>query len=549
MLQPWFVRYPEILTEEKAALAPLGFILDEARLAKEGVVCFRGASAADPTRKLTLIYPAGYPSFPPRAFDDPGPPLLSRHHHPQTREFCLFGPAGGQYSSSEQWGPSAVAEVETLIADYPPGKVVNTIEVAEPVSALMPTSLVGGFLIPTNIAAIELPVAGSKPLLGRCTLHVHVEPGKPARGLISNADIAGRTYHASAPFSSLRQAKTLESRLVVLGDPPPVCQPAERLAPWLRLAGLDRNQIFGNHWLVYAYPEESGTSAAFSTAWTVLHVDRTTNDCFRAFPLRAAEHFARIPAYSALADKSVVVVGIGSIGSRIATSLAASGVCQLLLWDRDVYEPANSVRHELGVSAFGVWKSDAMLTRLIEANPGCIDRVRAGHSALGSGSPEDERLFADEIDRCDLVVNATGSEHASHWLNRVCLESGKPCVHASVTDGAWGGEVIRVLPNKSACWLCHQLAEPSPAAAGGGRTLYAPGCAQPTFAGSMPEVSVIADIAATICIETLLARPGYDLTGSHLRWNARTPSGALSPAVVVSEPSPRAQCPFCAKTR
>ena len=61
---------------------------------------------------------------------------------------------------------------------------------------------------------------------------------------------------------------------------------------------------------------------------------------------------ARLPnSYAALAGQSVAVVGCGSLGSKIATSLARSGVRRFLLVDDDILVPANLVRNDLGAEA------------------------------------------------------------------------------------------------------------------------------------------------------------------------------------------------------
>lgn len=65
-----------------------------------------------------------------------------------------------------------------------------------------------------------------------------------------------------------------------------------------------------------------------------------------------------------LENKRVTIVGCGSLGSKIAANLAASGVNRFNLVEYDYYEPLNSVRHELGVEWFGINKAKALLSRL-----------------------------------------------------------------------------------------------------------------------------------------------------------------------------------------
>ncbi|MCW2601761.1 MAG: ATP-binding protein, partial [Frankiales bacterium] len=62
----------------------------------------------------------------------------------------------------------------------------------------------------------------------------------------------------------------------------------------------------------------------------------------------------RVPdAYAALADKKVAVVGLGSIGSKVAVSLARSGVSKFVLVDDDIVLPENLSRNQLDWLSIG----------------------------------------------------------------------------------------------------------------------------------------------------------------------------------------------------
>ncbi|MFX5764972.1 ThiF family adenylyltransferase, partial [Acinetobacter baumannii] len=56
----------------------------------------------------------------------------------------------------------------------------------------------------------------------------------------------------------------------------------------------------------------------------------------------------RLPAqFSNINDAKIVIVGLGSLGSKIAISLARSGCKNFLLIDDDILAPQNLVRNEL----------------------------------------------------------------------------------------------------------------------------------------------------------------------------------------------------------
>jgi hypothetical protein len=65
-----------------------------------------------------------------------------------------------------------------------------------------------------------------------------------------------------------------------------------------------------------------------------------------------------------LADARVVIVGVGSLGSVVASHLARSGVGHLWLVDCELLEDANLGRHALGMDDLGKFKAEALSERL-----------------------------------------------------------------------------------------------------------------------------------------------------------------------------------------
>jgi len=90
-----------------------------------------------------------------------------------------------------------------------------------------------------------------------------------------------------------------------------------------------------------------------------------------------------------LGEKKVAVVGCGSVGSKIAASLARAGVARFVLVDHDVFLPGNIVRNDLDWRAVGVHKADAVRVRLREINANCDAVVR--RVALGDKKVQNPR--------------------------------------------------------------------------------------------------------------------------------------------------------------
>jgi len=71
-----------------------------------------------------------------------------------------------------------------------------------------------------------------------------------------------------------------------------------------------------------------------------------------------------------LAQTSVVVIGLGGVGSYSAEALARSGIGKLILIDFDVIEPANINRQILALqSTIGKPKVELMQQRILDINP------------------------------------------------------------------------------------------------------------------------------------------------------------------------------------
>ena len=360
----WFENEPSVFEDEKIGLEALGFALDNPALTRDRAIIFVGRSKNDPLRELRVIYPSGFPSFPPEIVDDGKQPLLARHQHPN-RAFCLFGPDRVRWNSSEKKGTDAVDEAESLIRDYPPHSTPTLDrEVPEPVSDLLPNLELGGFLIPPEIVALVagLPTAA----IGECQFTISNE--EPKRGVVLSAKFPGHSARADLIYHRLLHGQAINAVLIRLAKTPPLFSEQAGPAAWLNELPTQVRPDSKRRWFVFSYPEESRSAKQSDLAFTILHVQGDKSQCYRGFVLSPDRVFSRIPGLEPLATKRVVILGIGALGSRIAVCLAASGVRYFHLVDRDVYEPANSVRHECGFPSFGLPKCNAVANRMKQAN-------------------------------------------------------------------------------------------------------------------------------------------------------------------------------------
>lgn len=155
----------------------------------------------------------------------------------------------------------------------------------------------------------------------------------------------------------------------------------------------------------------------------------------------------RVPdEFKVLADKTVGIVGCGSVGSKVAASLCRTGVGKFLLIDEDIFFPGNAVRNELDLSVTGAHKAFALRERLKNLAPEVS--VRAFRMTLGGQESAASMAGALEaLGECDVLIDATGAPTAFNMIASMATRKSKPMVWAHVFAGGIGGLVARARPN------------------------------------------------------------------------------------------------------
>jgi hypothetical protein len=124
-----------------------------------------------------------------------------------------------------------------------------------------------------------------------------------------------------------------------------------------------------------------------------------------------------------LDKKRIAVIGLGTIGSQLVKLLAQAGAGfgggYLALIDQQVFSPGNVGRHLLGLPSVGLSKASECCTLLRELYPGI--NAQATHG--------DVLRRLDELERYDLIVDATGDQPVSRVINEHLVgltKAGKP---------------------------------------------------------------------------------------------------------------------------
>lgn len=149
-----------------------------------------------------------------------------------------------------------------------------------------------------------------------------------------------------------------------------------------------------------------------------------------------------------LANKTVAVIGLGTGGAMAAVELAKNGVGHFRLVDFDRLETHNIARHACGLRDIGRYKTRAL-----------ADLLRDKHPAVQVETHEfdilqDLERLAQVLTGCDLVLAATDSEASKREINKVCWAHNIPAVYGAAYDRAFGGDVLRVIPQETPCYEC-----------------------------------------------------------------------------------------------
>jgi len=218
---------------------------------------------------------------------------------------------------------------------------------------------------------------------------------------------------------------------------------------------------------------------------------------------------------------SVLLIGLGGLGSPSALYLAAAGVGRIGLVDADVVEETNLQRQIVhGHSTLGHLKTESAAARMRDLNPDLrIER-------------HDVRLNIDNaidlISQYDVILDGTDNFPTRYLVNDVCVKLGKPNVYGGVLR--FDGQLSVFDARHGPCYRC-LFPEPPPLE-------FAPNCAEAGVLGVLP--GVIGALQATEAIK-LLSGIGTPMIGRMLVYDG------LDLSFDTLQIAKAHDCPICSK--
>lgn len=151
-----------------------------------------------------------------------------------------------------------------------------------------------------------------------------------------------------------------------------------------------------------------------------------------------------------ISDKTVLLLGLGSIGSEIAVRFTTLGILQMILMDHDRFELSNNIRHIAGLSHLGRFKVNPVKDLIHEKNP--FVQVET-HPVKADWDHVD--LVRECVRKSDLVICSTDNRESKLLINQICVEENKTLIFAGAFRRAYGGMVLVVHPKVSLCYQCY----------------------------------------------------------------------------------------------
>lgn len=184
------------------------------------------------------------------------------------------------------------------------------------------------------------------------------------------------------------------------------------------------------------------------TSLRIFLIDSGEQPVFREYKVIMPSSLdTRLPEeYEQLSKVRVGIVGLGSIGSKVALSLARSGVQRFLLVDDDYLIPGNLVRHDLSWAFVGVHKVNAVrdALRLVAAG---VDVDVKNHRIAGQESALSAAAALKDIANCDLLIDATANPEVFLRMAAIAKDNRKTLCWGELFAGGYGGLIARARPD------------------------------------------------------------------------------------------------------
>lgn len=201
--------------------------------------------------------------------------------------------------------------------------------------------------------------------------------------------------------------------------------------------------------------------------------------------------FGRGRLHKRFTQSKILIIGVGAIGSMVATCLTRGGCTQLYLLDHDLKEPENVCRSEYTFISGLSGKVQDLQLQLMGISPFVQVNVDEGFSDALKFAAQTKDLLADcekRLEPYDLIIDCSADYDMAYILDKLNINA--EVINLSITNHA--NELVCVVKPNLYAWLIDIFKKLSPDQT----DLYNPtGCWSPTFKASYTDIGVLVQYA------------------------------------------------------
>ena len=173
----------------------------------------------------------------------------------------------------------------------------------------------------------------------------------------------------------------------------------------------------------------------------------------------ALKRMGVVKEYERIRDLSILIVGLGGVGSVAAEMLTRCGIGKLLLFDYDTVELANMNRLFFRPEQAGQTKTAAAKATLEAINPDvCFEEHTYNIAETAHFDHFLDRLSHGSLHNnnspVDLVLSCVDNYAARTAINQACNELNIVWMESGVSEDAVSGHIQTLLPGRTACFEC-----------------------------------------------------------------------------------------------
>lgn len=151
---------------------------------------------------------------------------------------------------------------------------------------------------------------------------------------------------------------------------------------------------------------------------------------------------------TSIIGKKIAIIGAGSLGSYIAVELVKSGIKNLSLYDSDIIEGENILRHQSDFICCDYSKVDALRYKMQKIHPEIIIKANKEYVT--------DEILERDINEFDMLIFAVGSSDVQLLANQFLKKEKylKPVLYVWLEAGGINSHILSVDYSKAGCFEC-----------------------------------------------------------------------------------------------